>query len=91
MGHIKFFRGTTDTIYYQLLSIPKTNGNKHKTLRKTLIHRPFILNVDYNLCLTTIIFTGIIFSSSKTKQNKKQSKTKNERHFKLFVVVVVFS
>lgn len=78
MGHIKFFIGTTDTFYYQLLSIPKTHGNKHKTLRKTLIHHPFILNVDYSLRLATIIFTGIMFSSSKTKQNKTKNKAKQK-------------
>jgi hypothetical protein len=28
VGHIKFFKGATDAI------TPKTNGNKHKRLRK---------------------------------------------------------
>lgn len=73
MGHIKFFRGTTGTIYYQLLSIPKTNGNKHERLGETLIHGLFILSVDYNLCIVIIIFTGIIFFPSKKTHNKFES------------------
>lgn len=62
MGHIKFFRGTTGTIYYQLLSTPKTNGNKHERLGETLIHGLFVLSVDYNLRIIMIIFTEIVFS-----------------------------
>lgn len=62
VGHIKFFRGTTGTIYYQLLSTPKTNGNEHERLGETLIHGLFVLSVDYNLCIVTIVFTGMIFS-----------------------------
>lgn len=73
VGCIKFFRGTTNTIYYRLLSTPKTNGNKHKGLRKTLIYCPFILSVVYNLCMITIIFTGTVLPPSKKTRNMFQS------------------
>lgn len=90
VGRIKFFRGRADTIFYGCSATPTTNGNKHKTARKTWIHHPFIRKVNYNVDSTITIFTRIIFPlRKKTKQN--QNKTRNTSSFFVCIFSTLFS
>lgn len=76
-GRTELSRGTTDTTGRRLLSTSQTNGskqtNKQKTTSEALTRCPSIWSAGSKVCVTTIIFPGIIGSPSKKTRNPFQS------------------